>query len=95
MISKMWHLSVKNLMKSERGKGQMVSNLADMRNVRPCHSSLSLQINGRKMTRLGAIPETYKAMQEWTFREEYLCYSFMLILCGKQLHLYSEWRALP
>lgn len=82
-------------MKSERGKDQMVRNLAEMRNVRPCHSSLYLKINGRKMTRLGVIPETYKAMREWTFREEYLRYSLMLILCGKQLHLYSEWRASP
>lgn len=88
-------MSIKHAMKSKREEKKKRSDgdLADLKDVRPCHSSLSLKMNGRMMTRLGVIPEMCKARREQTFGEEYLCYSFMLILCGKQLHLYSERRA--
>lgn len=33
-------------------KGHTVGSFADMINIRHCHSSLSLQMNGRAMTRL-------------------------------------------
>lgn len=59
-------------MTSERKQDWMVRNLADMRNVRHCDSSLSLKINRRTMTRPGVIPEKCKARREQTFREEYL-----------------------
>lgn len=38
----------------------MVRKSAAMRNVRHCHSSLSLKINGRMVTMLGLIPEKCK-----------------------------------
>lgn len=93
LILKLWLLTIKMQWTRKGKEGQMARNLADMRNVRHCHSSLSLGINGRTMTGPGLIPQQCKARRERTFREEYLCYSFMLILCGKQLHLYSEWIA--
>lgn len=50
-----------NAMNPERKTGQMFRILADMRDVRHCHSSLSLKINVRMMTRLGVIPGKCKA----------------------------------
>ena len=62
--------------------------LADTRSVTHGHSSLFLKIYERNTTGPVVIPERCLSKMGVDF-QRYLHYIFMLILCGKQLHLYS------